>query len=72
MGIVVHAVIGDEPHDGTELDKATHPNVDRAMKSIGQGIACWVRMLDIIRERQVEEGRLAALEQCDPGIEHEQ
>ena len=68
--LVVHAVVGDEPDDGAELGKATYPIVDRAMKGVGHRIARRVRMLDIIRQRQIKQMGLAPLEQRDPGVEH--
>ena len=69
--LVVHPMVGDEPDDGAERDKSSHLVVDRAVKGVGLGIARRMRMLDIIRQRQIEQIGVPALEQRDPGIEHE-
>src|SRR5438046_2212968 len=59
-GLVVHTMVGNEPDDGTELDQALHPVVDRAVKGVPLRVSRRMRMLNEIGERQIQElGRLA-------------
>ena len=70
--LVVHAVVSDQTDDGAQFDKAPHAIVDRPVERIRFRRSRRVRVLHIIRKRQIEQPGHAALEQRDPGIEHEQ
>jgi hypothetical protein len=65
-------VVGNQPDDGAELDKAPHPAVDRPVKGIGRRIARCMRMLHVVGERQIQQLSLVVLEQRDSGVEHKQ
>ena len=70
--LVVHAMVGDETDDGAQFDKAPYAIIDRPVESIRFRRSRRVRVLHIVRERQIEQPSHAAFEERDPGVEHEQ
>ncbi len=64
-------MVGDETDDGAQFDKTPYAIIDRPVERIRFRRPRRVRVLHIVRKRQIEQPGHAALEERHPGVEHE-
>ncbi len=69
---VVHAVIGGRRHHAAEVAQRPEPRIDRAQEPARLLAFRRMTVLHIVRQRQIEQPRAAALHQPHPRIQHEQ